>query len=501
MLLFLLLRGPAMFRQLPTQDEYFFSVAGLTVLEDGVPRIPYMPVRDTESGFDRADEILLLLPPLFFYLEAGVYKVFEASTGFARLTSTLSGFAACWFLYLIGRRWWQNETAALVGAGLFLFSRLVYFPAMTARPDMLFGCWGLAALWSMDRWFEHQQKKQLIASGAFVGLGFLTHPAALIYALLLGFWTLLVGRSVRERIKHAALLTIVTVLVSSFWLLLIVRAPDVFTTQFGNNVLHRTGPGFLSRVVMPWESLKFQSLLYLEHAGIWQTVLTFGSLFAATWLAIRRADHRLLKPVLLTWSGVYLHVICQGIHPTKGYWCYTAAPMFLMAGYLIVSLGKRIATRGYFRRSIVPLLTASVAACLIPGGGFRTFIVHLKEWNNVNYNAPRFTAVLLEQLPQTGRYVVDPAYSFAFYRSGRDTLLAIRNPFYIDVSDYDYDYLIAGPYSIRDAIPQALEANYERTIGNPDDPFACFAKVYSAPAHRQPTEIANPAKVQSSEDP
>ncbi|WP_337233026.1 hypothetical protein, partial [Vibrio cholerae] len=44
------------------------------------------------------------------------------------------------------------------------------------------------------------------------------------------------------------------------------------------------------------------------------------------------ARHGLARLWWLTLSGIYLLVVCQGQHPTKGYWCYPGALMFLCAG-------------------------------------------------------------------------------------------------------------------------------------------------------------------------
>lgn len=485
MSLFLVLRVPVLLRQIPAQDEDYFAVAGYTILEEGIPRIPYMPSRNPESAFYRVDEVLYLLPPLYFYLEAAVYAVIGPSTAAARLTSMLAGLGSFWLIYLLGRHWLRSETAALLATGLYAFSRVVYFPCLIARPDMLFGFWGLAALLCMSYWSEQRRLRWLISAGVCIGCGFLTHPATLIFALQLGFWSLLAGNTLVNRLKTASILTSVSILMTTLWLPLILQAPEVFKHQFGNNVLSRTGPGLLTRAVLPMQSIGFQWKLFLEHTGPLQVVLLFVASLIVTGLAWRQRNPRLRSLVWLTWGGLYLHIICQGTHSTKGYWCYTTAPLFLLTGHLLATL-LQTTSENSWKRWGLRTVVAGVFFCLLPGSGLRTLAVHLREWDNVNYDAPRFTARLIEQFPQEGQFVVDPGFVFDFYRSGRDTKLALIYPFFYDVTNEQYDVLIGGPYSIRDGVHRALEAEYLRTEGNPDDMFACYAKVFTAPAHRRP---------------
>lgn len=483
---FLLLRGPVLYRQIPAQDEDYFAVPGYTILHEGVPRIPYMPSEDPGSAFYRADRMLFALPPLYFYWQAAVYAVLGPSTGNARLASTLAGMAVVVVVYLLAKQWFRDEAAALWGAGLYAFSRIAYFPCMLARPDMVCALLGLIAVGCAGRWSTTGKRRWLAASGAAIGLGLLTHPFALIFALQIGVWTLLAGRSLVERLGLAAMTAGVAALGFALWLPLIAMEPEIFQRQFGNNVFHRSGPGLVRRMLFPWESIRAQAVLLLEHTGpIQLALLTIGLLFV-TGLALRERKGWPAVAAALAWSGVYLHVACQGTHPAKGYWCYTAAPLWIFVGLAVARLIASLQNKGTFGRATGVGVGVLTALLMTPGSGLRTLAAHCRHWNDVNYNAPEFTRRLMESLPAEGQFVVDPGYVFDFYRAGRDVKLALIFPFFYDVSHESYDNLVAGPYSLRDGVPKPLEAKFERSFGDREDLFACYAEVYSAPAHRRP---------------
>lgn len=145
-LVFLLVRVPLMYRTFGGQDEDYYAVPGSTILDDGIPRIPYVPSRDSRGVFYKADEALLASPPLYFYFQAVVFLVFGPGYGPARLTSAFAGLAALWCVYLLGKRFYDSERVALGATGLYsllvvarlLLSRHIRAPGHVVR-DLRFG--------------------------------------------------------------------------------------------------------------------------------------------------------------------------------------------------------------------------------------------------------------------------------------------------------------------------------------------------------------------------
>lgn len=479
-----LLKLPVILRQIPAQDEDYFAVPGLTILEEGVPRIPYLPARNDDSAFYRADEMLFALPPLYFYWQAAFYAVFGASAGIARLASAVAGGAAIWGVFVLTRRLLDDARAAVWAAGLYALSRFVYFPCVIARPDMLCGAFGIFCLIGMSRYSEGRRRGDAILAGLCGGLGMLTHPFAIVYCLQAGVWSLWCGASWKQRLVSALLFGLPALAAFSLWGLLIVQEPGLFWTQFSNNVLGKSGPGLFSRMLLPWDSFAAQVPLYIEHAGPIQAgLLTLGTVVACIF-AFTGGDARWRTPMVLVLTGIYLHVAFLGTHPTKGYWCYTGALQFLCLGGVLsrgLGLMERISSRSRQRAGRLVLGTVTISLFL-PGAGLRTLAAHLEHWSDVNYDAPQFTQRLMDCLPRDKKLVVDPGYIFDFYRGGYDVTLAMSFPFFFDVRGTEYDYVVGGPYSIRDGVPGILGAVPMQSAGDADDLFACRAELYRNPS-------------------
>lgn len=88
------MRLPALVHQPGMQDEQWFAVPGLTVLEEGIPRIPYLPTRRRETLFENADVCLMALPPGLFYVQAPFFAIFPAGYATARIPLFLAALVA-----------------------------------------------------------------------------------------------------------------------------------------------------------------------------------------------------------------------------------------------------------------------------------------------------------------------------------------------------------------------------------------------------------------------
>jgi 4-amino-4-deoxy-L-arabinose transferase-like glycosyltransferase len=292
-----------MLRQPGSIDEEFYAVPGWTIVRDGIPRAPHVPQRDPQRVFYRADEAFFVEPPLGFYWQALFFAPLPDTYAAARIASGAAALTTIWLIYELGRRLYRNEAAALWGAGLYSLFRTFYFPAMTGRPDMLCTALGLGALWLMAQWQERRDWRRLIAVGGLLGLGGLTHPLALVYALQVAGWVLLAGRGWR-RFVELAIVVVVAVAVFALWLPLILKFPEQFRGQFLNHA--HSGPGILQRMLLPWESLRFHAWMMSGHLGRAQFWLLLLGWAVAVVLHLRSFGAGSRIAALLAASGVYL---------------------------------------------------------------------------------------------------------------------------------------------------------------------------------------------------
>ena len=487
-------RLPAAIHQSGGQDEDYFTVAGWSLLKTGVPRIPYAPSLNKDGYFYKADEILFALPPGFFAAEAAVFKLVGPSYAAGRLTSLLAGAAAIVGVYYLARRWFRASTA-LFSATLFAFSRPFLFPATTARPDML--CTALL-IWSLvvlrtggtpkgplrpagrgssavdpintpgaeDSGVPpHQSPLRTACAGLLAGLALLTHPFALLGVLLAIGWIVFTFRD-RKRL-HLLSFIAGTAATFALWLPLIAKDPTLFKIQFGNNVLHRAGPGLLTRIGWPFETLWYHAKLFVDLAGPWQAGLFGVALITGTITDLRSNSNR-RGWLVMTWAAVLGLAILQGVHPSKGYWSFPAA-------FLCMVVARCIEVGGRWK----PLAVAAALALLVPGGGWKAAAVYLRHWGDPDYSHPETVHLLLDELPEDGRYLVDVGCVFDVHLSGRRTLLALDIPQYYSAAEEPYNLLIVTRTGLDQRVPQAFGASRRiRIFGNPHDDLAVYFEVW-----------------------
>ncbi len=401
---FLLLRGPVLWRAPGGMDEDWFAIPGWTVAQADWPRVPYAPGRNPESVFYYADVSLFALPPAFFYWQAPLHKLLPPGYGTSRLTSAIAGLVAVIIVYHLGCRCSGDARSGLVAAGVYSLSRVFYFPAITARPDMLCTMFGLGAVASLCRWQgEPTGRRWLVITGLLLGLAGLTHPFALVVclqaALVVALWT----PGWRTRLTSLTILVTATLLPLLLWLPQIVAQPHLFRHQFFGNVVDRSSGGLLSRMVWPWESLTYHSRLVWEHAGLVPCLLMAGGLLGATLIDVRRGSPRARMLLVLAWSSIYLLPVCAGPHPTKGYWSYPGALLSLCLARTLVVTGDLI-TANFGRPRLVTLAAGLLLGlALLPGSGLRTTLAHLRHWDDANYDRHRFVEEMLAELPAEAR--------------------------------------------------------------------------------------------------
>jgi len=533
LLTYLAFRLPFVLKQPGGQDEQLFSVPGYTVATEGIPRIPYYPARNPKCVFYRTDECEFALPPGLFYLQAPFFWLFPAGYPTSRLPCLVAGMIAIGLVYALGRRAF-GPAAGLWAAGMYAASRVLFFAAAFARPDEACAAFGLGAILVLWRYADEDGLKRIVSAGTLLGLGLLCHPFAVVYCLLCGIWVLIQfpllprrtferletvtagegsglrdkqvatdsaltpgpspiaaptpkamstnGRgenwlwtSIRQSIGHAVVLTVTALAVLALWTPLILAYSDAFEKQFFNNVLDPAGPGLVRRLFWPIPYVAHQVQLVYEQAGVWQMAVMGVGLIGATLMTLRSGasavSHRMMA---LIWAAIYLHTACQGLHPTKGYWCFTGALVFIAAGAVVALLTSRLSAIG---RPFGCAAAIGIAALFVPQSGIRLWWAQIRPWPDSRYDGPRFVQELIAALPAEGRYVVEPAFVFDFWLAGRDVIVRVEPRDYL-IDQYEYDWLVVSRDGLEKSIPSKLNGEFVRSFGPEDDPLACYAEVY-----------------------
>lgn len=476
---FVILRGPILWRQPGGLDEEYYAIPGLTVLREGIPRMPHVPQRDPARPFYLADQALFAEPPFSFYWQALFYAVLPDTYGAARTASAIAALATIVLVYELGRTLYRNERAALWAAGLYSLARTFYFPAITARPDMLCTAFGLGALLCLAHWHEARKTGLLVLAGVLLGLGGLTHPFALAYALQAAVWAFVASQGSR-RVLHPGILAASAMGVFALWLPLIAQYPEAFRSQFLNNILDPTGPGLLARLVWPWASLRHHAWMISGHLGAIQFSLLLGGAFVAAVSDLWRREDGPVIACLLAWSSIYLLAAAAGLHPTQYFWCYPTALLCVCTGRATTIGLDALTWRPAWIKAAAAVL---LIALMLPGAGLRTWLAHIRHWNHIDYNAPAFARRMLADLPADARYTVDREFALDFLAAGRRVLLAETYPVYFSAENFSYDYLIISRHGLDEDLPDQMDGELIRTYGDREDLFACYAEIYR-PAQR-----------------
>jgi hypothetical protein len=510
MLLFGCLRLPALIHQPGMQDEQWFSVPGLTVWNEGIPRIPYLPTRNRETLFENADVCLMALPPGLFYVQAPFFGLLRAGYPAARVPLFLAALATIAITFWVVKRLGGNDFTAGAAAMIVAFSRPLLFTGLTARPDLLSALAGWISIiiaWEMLR--GGRSVSLAFASGAACGLAGLFHPFALVFAIQGGTAMLLGEVAFAAKVKRLGALIAGAMLVIASWIPLIVSYPDEFRSQFFANVLDRAGPGLPLRLLWPFPSLAHHARLLYEFAGPLQCLLLAVALVPGSFLFWRYGRLSIRQRtgfLLLVWSSVYLTATVAGLHPTKGYWVYPFVWAIAMAavgvqgwvagGVEAVDADSRLDAAP---PKTVPRMAAAVFVIamlmLIPGSGLRTSWIYLSNWKDPSVYAPGFIDGVLEELPSEGVFYADLSYVFDVYLSGRETRLCQERLQYWGDGPLDYSYLILSWEGEDANWANQYEGRHVGRIGDRVSPQNCFVDLYRprAPKRADPTIAPSPA--------
>ena len=488
------IRLPSLWYQKGSQDEQWFTVPGWTVACEGVPRIPYAPVeQNPASVFEGAHRTLYALPPAYFYLQAVFFLLLPAGYGTARLASWVSGSGLLILLYVLMRQLRIRPAIALLSVFVCAFSRAFYFPWQDSRPDMLCAMFGVAAINCIVRAIQCDSRKMAAMAGVFTGLGALSHPYALVFAIQIGILQLWSNLPVRTRILNCAVSGLTTLAAMTLWVPLILVDANSFWSQFSKNVLSRSGPGILSRLLWPWPSVSHHARLVYERAGALQTGVIAAVLSIAVLLVVQRmwkvrkrsknddTNGALVgTATMLLLSAVYLHLASVGMHPAKGYLCYPWAMVMLFVAALVDRFGFDTSAKEVSQRRlkfVVAVFVMLFAACL-PGSGLRAAWTFATRNDDANYNRQQFCRNLNERFPPDARLLVSPEFVFEFELLGRRPVNASLMKMYQDVEGIPFDYLISSTQCLDEGVAESLHCELVWTDGDPNDPLACYAEVY-----------------------
>jgi 4-amino-4-deoxy-L-arabinose transferase-like glycosyltransferase len=480
--LFALMRLPALLHAPGAQDEQWYGVPGFAVAGSGVPSVPYCRANEQGSVFFGADEMLFAQPPLSFYAQAPFFLTFRSGHAAARMASFFAACVAIVAVYSIGQLVFRDRNISLIAALLYSLSRLLFFPAVTARPDMLCGLFGFLAVLCLIRW-NGGRLRWLMMAGACVALGGLSHPFALVFAIQAGVWVIAKRGTLGVRVYRAFVFNGVVAATFALWLPLILQRPDLFRAQFIGNILRPAGPGLLSRFVFPGESFSSEIPQLFDRAHPIQfcmlaAALVLGGLYA--WRS-RDASFRLLW--LLATTSVYLLVICVGVHPIQGFWGYPAGLTILCFAKLLVD---GIGFVGEWSQRPGLIFSSAIFAMVVahmPGAGLRATAAYVLNWNVPDYSVDQFVASTLKSIPEDSTITVGPEFSLEVLVDGRRVILACQNPMCFDSSQWPTDYLLIGRRDFEvNRLDWYRKAGYVMehvaSFGNRDDIFCNYSEVW-----------------------
>ncbi len=438
-------RLPAILKVRGGQDEDHFAVPGTTILQAGVPRIPYCPARDRDSPFFEVDRLLHALPPGFFYWQAAVQGVLGPGYWSGRIAALLAGAVLLQLVFAFAGNQ-GGPAAGLFAVALLGLSRPWMFQAQLARPDMLCAALCYAAIMLAER--SGGRRPALI--GFMLGLAALTHPFALAAGIALAAST--VGAGLRacwgtspasrpHRLAETgggsglpvrlAWLAAGAGAALLLWLPLILADPALWWTQFRGNVLGRASAGLFGRLLEPRDMLAAQGRNLVEHFG-WPLL---GMFAVGMPLALRDPRSRRLA----CWAlGVFATLWwLLGTHPAKGYWVLPAA---LACSALGVCLSQPSKARGGWPWRL--LLGVVALACCLPGGGWSTAWNHVRHWHDPQFDHRRTIAAALADLPAEATLLADQGCVLDCWLAGRKVTLALDRPGFFDSRGTKSHYLV-----------------------------------------------------------
>lgn len=152
----------------------FFRLGERPLLSSGEARASEIALEMMQTGnffVPRLnEEIILTKPPLFHWLIIVCYKIFGVREFSSRIISAVAGILAVLFVYLLGKRFWNEKTGFTAGL-LLLTSPLFFWSARCARIDSLLLFFVTISMYCFWRGYEKVPEGKLWFLGWFLFMG------------------------------------------------------------------------------------------------------------------------------------------------------------------------------------------------------------------------------------------------------------------------------------------------------------------------------------------
>ncbi|TRZ86650.1 phospholipid carrier-dependent glycosyltransferase [bacterium] len=215
-------------------------------------------------------DFLVVQTPLSFYLVAALFKIFGPSVWWARALSYLFVLGAAFFIYGAAQRFLKfDRLAALCCAGIFLFSKHVYFLGRSFMPDDAMLFFSAAALYFALQADAADDEKTpgravpVFLFGFFAGLAALAKLNAVLLLAGYGLYAVTLGLKKKEPFQAAVrrVFLVAAGFLATFGLifsLMLLLVPGTFLATFG---VHAAKAEFaLSDLPQLWKERVFELL-------------------------------------------------------------------------------------------------------------------------------------------------------------------------------------------------------------------------------------------------
>jgi 4-amino-4-deoxy-L-arabinose transferase-like glycosyltransferase len=239
----LLALGMGAQHRIPRPDEGHFSSAAYNLAHYGF--LGTTTIDPDATGLLRINQRTYFVMPLYLLVQAGWLKLFPASIFSIRILNLLLLVPTLWCVYRIVRILTGNTVVAAIAVALLPLDYAFMFGAISARPDVLCLLFGMMAIAGYLTLRTSSFHRAVLWSAFFVSLNVLTHPNALIHAIVLAALILYYDHS-RIDVKSVAGALAVACLVCLPWALYVSRDFAAFLAQMSANALnnHRFATSF-----------------------------------------------------------------------------------------------------------------------------------------------------------------------------------------------------------------------------------------------------------------